>query len=522
MYVSASQIPSGSVLKGFDICIAGAGAAGIAMAHRLIGSSKRVLVLANGSPTDAGQPNPTLEEIYGGTLGAFTKKVDPIFLTRSRLNMYGGTTNHFDFYAHPMDEADLAPRPGYRDACWPISIDELNRYYPDANRFGGYGPFNYRDVRMWAKALHGSPFPSLDTDSLTSLIWHGQSSPAILQFQTQCGPALQAARNVTVLFNSFALQVQTKGGNRQTVSGLDCATMSSGSLGITFRVEAAKYILALGGIEPVRLLKISGNLGDNRKGLLGRGFMLHSLITNAAEITFPKPVNQGHQNFYRSQPVTVTTPSPPEASRPAKALLPDDLPISYTMSTWGMLAAKPEVLAREKIGGFHSNVVFVNDKTVNLSMNWESVPHENSRITLDRAKTDPVFRQPVVKVDWRLGETEKRTIIRALELAKEYFQSPARAAADFKVTTDLSGGPTHWTFSPNQSNPSGLQAGDHHMGALRMSKEPEDGIVNVDCRLHTVDNLYIAGSAVYPTSGHANPTLTILALALRLADHVGQ
>ena len=74
MYVSASQIPSGSVLKGFDICIAGAGAAGIAMAHRLIGSSKRVLVLANGSPTDAGQPNPTLEEIYGGTLGAFTKK----------------------------------------------------------------------------------------------------------------------------------------------------------------------------------------------------------------------------------------------------------------------------------------------------------------------------------------------------------------------------------------------------------------------------------------------------------------
>jgi choline dehydrogenase-like flavoprotein len=521
MYYDASQIPAGSLVKGFDICIAGAGAAGIAMAHRLIGSTKRVLVLANGSPSDAGQPNPLLESIYQGTLGAFTKNVDPIFSTRSRLNMYGGTTNHFSFFAYPMAAADLLPRAGYRDASWPISIEELNRYYPDANQFGHYGPFNYQDLALWANALHGSPFPTQDGDSLTNLIWHGQPDPAVCQFQSQCGPALQAARNVTVLFNAFVQEIQTAAIPGRTVSGLACATMSSGSLGNRFSVEAAQYVLALGGIEPVRLLKISGNLGDNQKGMLGRGFMLHPLITNAAQVTWAKPVDQGYQNFYRyMQPVTVTAPPPPKVSDPPKPLFPDDLAGAYSLAAWGMLAATPETLAREKIGAFHSNVVFADDQTVNLSVNWESVPNENSRIDLDPSKTDPVFGQPVVSVNWNLMETEKRTIIRVLELEEEYFLAPARGASGFKITTDLSGGPEHWTFSANQSYLSGLQAGDHHMGALRMSKEPADGIVNPDCRLHTVANLYIAGSGVFPTSGHANPTLTILALALRLADHL--
>ena len=74
--------------------------------------------------------------------------------------------------------------------------------------------------------------------------------------------------------------------------------------------------------------------------------------------------------------------------------------------------------------------------------------------------------------------------------------------------------------TPSRPLTAALETGDHHMGALRMSAASEDGIVDINSRLHSVDNLYIAGSAVFPSGGYANPTLTIVALALRLADHL--
>ena len=85
------------------------------------------------------------------------------------------------------------------------------------------------------------------------------------------------------------------------------------------------------------------------------------------------------------------------------------------------------------------------------------------------------------------------------------------------MITDVGGGAEDWTLPPHEG---ALETGDHHMGALRMSSRPEDGIVDPDSRLHQVDNLYIAGSAVFPSGGYANPTLTIVALSLRLADHL--
>jgi choline dehydrogenase-like flavoprotein len=128
---------------------------------------------------------------------------------------------------------------------------------------------------------------------------------------------------------------------------------------------------------------------------------------------------------------------------------------------------------------------------------------------------DPVFGQPVARVDWQLREEDKRTAVRALDLVREHLQRSG--AAEFRILTDLTGGPDRWTFGKSDN---ALATGDHHMGSLRMSVSPDDGIVDPDCRFHAVDNLYAAGSAVFPTSGYANPTLTIVALALRLADHL--
>jgi choline dehydrogenase-like flavoprotein len=150
MYFDANQIPTGATLSGFDVCIVGAGAAGITMATRLAATTKKVLVITSGSSLGRDRPLPPDQSMYGGVLGSFMQKADPQFLTRSRLRMYGGTTNHFGYWARPLEEDDLKPRPGYRNASWPIDINELNRYYPAANDTGNFGPFNYDDIDFWA------------------------------------------------------------------------------------------------------------------------------------------------------------------------------------------------------------------------------------------------------------------------------------------------------------------------------------------------------------------------------------
>jgi choline dehydrogenase-like flavoprotein len=109
--------------------------------------------------------------------------------------------------------------------------------------------------------------------------------------------------------------------------------------------------------------------------------------------------------------------------------------------------------------------------------------------------------------------------VRGLDLVKDYLE--ARGGVNFRITTDLSGGPEHWTFDPNlRKKGNALNPGDHHMGAFRMSTTAEDGIVDPNLKVHSVDNLFLAGCGVFPTAGYANPTLTIVALALRLADYL--
>ena len=173
-------------------------------------------------------------------------------------------------------------------------------------------------------------------------------------------------------------------------------------------------------------------------------------------------------------------------------------------------------MAEERIGGFRAVLRFdpAGDR-VEINLNWEQVPNEESVIGLDSTESDPVFGQPVARVDWRLRQEDKGTAVKALELVREHLQR--NGAKDFSILTDLSGGPERWTFGKEET---ALATGDHHMGALRMSASSDEGIVDADCRFHGIDNLYAAGCAVFPTSGYANPTLTIVALALRLADHL--
>ncbi len=518
MYLHADQLPENTVLQGFDLCIVGAGAAGIAMAQCLANSSLTVILLVSGSPGDRTSPDPDRQSLYHGTTGSFLQKVDPVFLHRSRLNMYGGTTNHFGFWARPLDPVDFHPRPGFRDSAWPLAFDELKAYYVDAHHFGQFGPLNYDDMSFWEDVLYGRSFDPLPDDKMTGAIMHAQYEENLHDFQVQFRDELKNAENLTVLFNAHLLDIASDSEGRH-VSELNCSTIVEGKRGKCFKVCAKAYTLACGGIENARLLQLSGDLGNNKRDQLGRGFMVHPLLTNAATVRFDQVIPTEIRNFFREQQIRLKPPADPggQYQHMVTPLVNPELVFEYlTFNAWGVLVPTPAALREEGIGNFRVILNFGADRaSAVVNLNWEQAPNEESRIRLDLDRKDPIFGQPVAHVDWRLNEADKRSARRALEITLEYLYQ--RGAVSHEMITDVSGGEEDWTLTPHEG---ALETGDHHMGALRMSAEPEEGIVDPDSRLHRVDNLYIAGSAVFPTGGYANPTLTIVALALRLADHL--
>ena len=523
MYAHADHLPEDTLLQGFDICIVGAGAAGIAMAQRLANTSLKILLLVSGSPGDRGLPDDGRQALYHGTTGDFLRRVDPVFPQRSRLNMYGGTTNHFGFWARPLDQADYMPRPGYREAGWLFDERELRPWYIDAHAFGRFGPFNYDDMAFWERVLYARCFDALPGDKLGGAIMRAQYEENLHDFQVQFRQQLKAARNISALFNAHLLRIESDETGSH-VKALHCSTLGSSASGQSeagkrFSVRAGSYVLACGGIENVRLLQLSGGLGNNRRDQLGRGFMVHPLLTNAARVRFDAPVPTEIRNFFREQQIRLKAPADADGDyqHMVAPLVNPELVFDYLMfNAWGVLAPTHQTLLDERIGNFRIILYFGEDAaSAIVNLNWEQTPDESSRITLNHERRDPVFGQPVAHIDWRLNEADKRSAARALALSLEFLRE--RGASRQEMITDVSGGAEDWTFLPAEG---ALETGDHHMGALRMSAQPDDGIVDINSRLHRVDNLYIAGSAVFPSGGYANPTLTIVALALRLADHL--
>jgi choline dehydrogenase-like flavoprotein len=139
-----------------------------------------------------------------------------------------------------------------------------------------------------------------------------------------------------------------------------------------------------------------------------------------------------------------------------------------------------------------------------LNARVEPLPDPDSRVTLTAERDALGMRR--VRLDWRPGEAGARALRRAHEL----IALEAGRAGIGRVRIDL----------PARGWPAAMQPSGHHIGTARMHVDPRSGVVDRDCRVHGLDAVYIAGSAVFPNAGCNNPTLTIVALALRLADHL--
>ena len=336
------------------------------------------------------------------------------------------------------------------------------------------------------------------------------------------GPELQSSSNVTVFLHANACRFQTNdaGGDVESVS---VRTLS----GRNFKVTAKVFVVAAGGIENARLLLASGptdgqGIGEGRD-LIGRFFMTHINVWSGAVAVADPPTDfyfdPGYDRTYKDG--SVSRKLVPFVGLSEETMRHRQLPNIKLIwlyqpagapSAGGALTELHSVLhdvegRPEHVAGkiFRREGVMVTGPR--LFLNLEPIPNPESRILL-AAERDALGMRKVA-VDWNVTAADKRNgrvIMRLLgaEMARTGFGRLRSFLEDGDDAT--------W--------PADMYGDQHHMGATRMHRDPSLGVVNENCRVHGVANLYVAGSSVFPTAGAANPTLTITALALRLADHL--
>jgi choline dehydrogenase-like flavoprotein len=152
----------------------------------------------------------------------------------------------------------------------------------------------------------------------------------------------------------------------------------------------------------------------------------------------------------------------------------------------------------------------VPSKSATLLLDLEQAPDRESRISLSDARDALGLKR--VQANWRIGELERRTAARFTGLVAAEFARLGIGRCRLEP----------WLRDANVPMTNALQETYHYLGTTRMADNPQEGVVDRDCAVHGMKNLYVAGSSVFPTAGQANPTLTLVALALRLADRLSR
>jgi choline dehydrogenase-like flavoprotein len=479
----AESIPDGTVLQ-TDVAIIGAGAAGITIARRLAGSRLKVLLIESGGD-EAEDRFHTLAR--GEIVGTPYWPIDA-----NRHRCIGGTTKVWAGWCRPLDNLDFAKREWVPWSGWPIARASLIPYYREAHEICQLGPFDY-DVAAWERELKTHRLP-LDERTVATKMF--QLSPPT-RFGSTYLPVLRRAGNVSLVYHATVLEIET------TPEGKVVRALRLGTLGGSrFRVEARSFVLATGGLENARLLLLSdryrsAGLGNDNDHV-GRYFMEHLHFTfGVGVLRWPRRQFERLYSPARRRAVGRIFVAP-ELQREQELLNGNVMlyPASRTGTAWWGQAV------RRPIDRLQGGVM------VRLAHTIEQPPNPASRLTLGAERDAFGLRR--ICLDWRVGRAEQRTFQRNWRAFGHSIESAGLGKVNPAPGEDAEAWP-----------PAELQGQrGHHIGTTRMSTNPRDGVVNEDCRVHGIANLYVAGSSVFPTAGAGTPTLTIVALAIRLADHL--
>jgi choline dehydrogenase-like flavoprotein len=538
-----------------DVCIIGAGPAGITLARELVGQPFRVCLLEAGGREPEHDVRPVA---HGAVTGLSYDQLDV-----PRLRGFGGNSHRWflpvpgghGLRLRPLDAIDFEQRAGVPFSGWPFDRRHLEPYYERANQAFRAGPFRY-EPEHWED--EGRAQWSLG-DGVVSPIFQFALGD---WFYDDDRTELDRSPNVTTILHANVRELELDDAGVAVDAVLVCTDPAGQCVinppgddrdvplalpGSTFRVKAKVFVLACGGTENPRLLLASNRdrergLG-NQHDLVGRFFMEHLHLWSARFIPSDRSL------FARGglyEPHVVRGVQVVAKLALAERVLRDEGLLNYCVGLhpdgWSEGVRSLDQLVRSirtrrrppALGRHLRNVVADrrdvagavrrraarklagrrNDEAVSqsaapavylLSSMSEQAPNPSSRVRLS-GRRDALGR-PRVELDWRVGDLDLHTVDRAQQL----LDSELRRTGLGRLQIDR---------RPCDIPDDEIHGGWHHMGTTRMHPDPTQGVVDRHGRVHGVPNLFVAGSSVFPTVGYANPALTVVAMAIRLAEHV--
>jgi len=470
----------------FDYCVIGSGPAGMACALTLAAAGRmRVLLLEGGGK----QSTQESQQLYAGTTSGDTYRDRA--LTSSRLRYFGGTTNHWNGWCRTLDSHDFQ-RKGNTKTQWPIAKEDLDAHFREAadildlpevpaDRPMGDSGLNFVDF-VWAPRMkylrHYFPV-------------------RILQ---KYYDIVVAHQHIFLLLNANVTQIETNGASVTSVR-------VKSFTGEERKIRAHYFVLAAGGIENSRLLLWSNQLSNGQlvknSSTLGRYWMDHPHFTLGDGFIATR-FFENARNSQRSRIFLSPTP----ALMAQNDILNCGLRVEELGERSRAILERFEAVApqagRRALELFDQNLV----RGVRLRAAWEQEPVASNCITLNN-ETD-ALGVPRSNLHWVKNERDRRTVAVCARRFGEYLarEDTGRLRLD------------PWVLGEDDFPTRDEIAGPHHLGGTRMADTAGEGVVDRDCRVFGQSNLYIAGSSVFPSGGHANPTLTIVQLAVRLGHHL--
>ena len=509
MLVDAHSLADRSLVE-TDVCIVGAGPAGITLAHELKREPCRVCLVESGGAgfEQAAQDLSRLASVESDISPALYNKRRQ-FGGNAHLWRHGRRPSHSLVRYLPLDEIDFTQRPWVPHSGWPFGRSTLDPYYARAHEFLGIGRYDYS-----IESVAGPRAPELQLDPAqmrTSVEWFGTSH----RFLRDCLGELRRSASVTMLAHATAGALQEHaGGGRIERLHIGCLN------GKRHTLTAKVFVLATGGIENARLLLMSNHhraagIG-NEHDLVGRYFMDHLQVRGVLvpadgrlfETTALYDVRRIADGRVMGCKLNLT-PTVLEREQLLNSALKIEAriptrPLPKFIGTYARLALKNRQL-RPHLNGWSSlpaNARRFSEFSAYLQIELAPDPANRVLLTAER----DALGQPLAAVRWKWDSLSRRSALRTLRILSECFARAGIGRLEM----------------PHEDPPPmpHREGYNHHMGATRMHADPRQGVVDANCRVHGVANLFVAGSSVFPTGGYANCTLTILAMTIRLADHL--
>ena len=514
---------------GSDVCVIGAGAAGIPLARRLAGHGHSVCLLESGGLEFE---QDTQDLCRGANVGMEYYELD-----ESRLRFFGGTTRIWGGRCALLDAIDFERREWVPHSGWPITRKDLDPYYQQAHDFFELGDFNY-EKDIWS-AL-GTPEQPFDKKLIDARLWRFDEINERFG-PTRCVDLIESSK-VRVLLHANVVRLQADSG-AQSIEHVVVKSLD----GAERKIKARHFVLAAGAIENPRLLLASNNLESagigNGFDQVGRYFMEHP-NGRIARVNTERPFEMWaamQKRFMPSGPPLAPVLRLGESTQRATKSLNSAVTFKLQRdpSRGVPLVGKIYPLVKHAMhpnrtglamnhayralrGWIHRDVrgpiehlrTRLGLKGLYLMMRGEQSPNPDSRVRL--STTSDALGNQQADLDWQLSPADKRTA----RVFNQTFDRELKrlGLGELEPSDWINSSEPQWPVDPTVGNhPIG---GYHHMGTTRMSTAPANGVVNADCRVHGYQNLFVAGSSVFSTSGWANPTLTIVALSFRLADHL--